>query len=97
VYRLWSRIPKLSFKICFFIILSHLFADLFFTDSPMSLVWPLELHWSKGYSGWLDVVSSVFLDAFQDVGIISVCLSILCTKRLIDARLKIFRSKFRKA
>ena len=44
--------------------------DFFFTNSPVSFLWPFEVAWSSGYSGWGDVLTSIFFQGFQDVGII---------------------------
>jgi inner membrane protein len=49
--RLWSQIPVISFKICFFLILSHVVSDYFLTNSPVSSFWPLEVSWSTGNVG----------------------------------------------
>jgi membrane-bound metal-dependent hydrolase YbcI (DUF457 family) len=73
VSRAWkfsSQIPRMRFEICFLIILSHILADFFFTSSPISFFWPFEVSWSSGYSGWGDVLSSVFFRGYQDFQII---------------------------
>ena len=36
VWRLWSQLPKFSFRICFLFILSHILADSVFTSSSIS-------------------------------------------------------------
>jgi membrane-bound metal-dependent hydrolase YbcI (DUF457 family) len=69
-WKISSRIPRMKFGICFLIILSHILADFFFTSSPVSFFWPFEVAWSSGYSGWGDVLTSIFFKGFQDVGII---------------------------
>ena len=69
-WKISSRIPRMNFGICFLIILSHILADFFFTSSPVSFFWPFEVAWSSGYSGWGDVLTSIFFQGFQDVGII---------------------------
>ena len=69
-WKLSSQIPRIKFGVCFLIILSHVIADFFFTSSPVSFFWPIEVSWSSGYSGWGDVLSSVFFQGFQDAGII---------------------------
>lgn len=97
LYKLCSKIPKLSFKVCFLIILSHLFADLLFTNSPVSILWPLEVHWSIGDSGWIDVVSSIFLEAYRDIGIVLCCSIVLLLEHTFDrkfTRLKTVEKKF---
>jgi membrane-bound metal-dependent hydrolase YbcI (DUF457 family) len=65
-----SQIPRMKFEICFLMIFSHILADFFFTSSPVSIFWPFEVSWSSGYSGWGDVLTSIFFQGFQDVGII---------------------------
>ena len=88
LYRLWSQVPKLNFGICFLIILTHLFADLVFTVTPVPLFWPLEIYWAVGHKGWIDVVSIVFFDAFQDMGIILGCTVVLIIRSGIAKRFR---------
>jgi membrane-bound metal-dependent hydrolase YbcI (DUF457 family) len=71
--RLWSQIPVISFKICFFLILSHVVADYFLTNSPVSSFWPLEVSWSTGNFGWSQVLHTVFFNAMEDDGIVLIC------------------------
>jgi len=82
-YKLWSQIPKLKFRVCFLIILSHVVADYLFTNSPISFFWPFEVNFASGYSGWFDVINSVLLETFQDAGIIIGCIMILLLNRFI--------------
>jgi membrane-bound metal-dependent hydrolase YbcI (DUF457 family) len=82
-WRLWALIPKLGFRTCFLIILSHTVADFFLTKSPVSLLWPLEVNWSGGYSGWGEVLFPVFLEAYRDAGVIMVCLFAMLLSRAI--------------
>jgi len=81
-WKFWSHVPKMSFGSCSLLILSHVLADFFFTSSPVSLFWPFEVNWATGYSGWQDVINSVFLQAFQDTGIIIGCGLIMILTRL---------------
>jgi len=69
-WRLSSRIPRMKYWACFFIILSHVLADFFFTSSPVSFLWPFEVNWISGYSGWSQVLTSVVFEGFQDARII---------------------------
>ena len=69
-WRFSSRIPRMKFECCFLIIFSHIVADFFFTSSPVSFFWPFEVSWSSGYSGWGDILTSVFFHGFQDIGIV---------------------------
>jgi membrane-bound metal-dependent hydrolase YbcI (DUF457 family) len=82
-WTLWSQIPQMSFRSCVLIIVSHVLGDLAFTNSPVSFFWPLEVHWTAGYSGWGDIVNTVFLKAFQDAGIIMGCGVVILLNRFI--------------
>lgn len=82
-YRLWSRIPKMSLTNCFLVILSHVVADLLFTAAPVSFFWPLEFNSIAGFSGWGDVINSVFLESFQDADIIMGCGAVIVLNSLI--------------
>ena len=75
--RLWSQIPVINFKICFFLILSHVLADYFLTNSPVSSFWPLEVSWSTGNVGWGQVLHTVFFNAIEDAGILITCTSVI--------------------
>jgi membrane-bound metal-dependent hydrolase YbcI (DUF457 family) len=71
--KLCSQIPVISFKICFFLILSHVVADYFLTNSPVSSFWPLDVSWSTGNYGWIQVLHTVFFNAMEDAGIVIIC------------------------
>ena len=81
-WKFWSRVPRMRFGMCFLLILSHVLSDFFFTSSEVSFFWPFEVNWATGYSGWIDVTNSVFLEAFQDAGIIMGCALIMILTRL---------------
>jgi membrane-bound metal-dependent hydrolase YbcI (DUF457 family) len=85
VWKISSQIPRIKFGICFLIILSHVLADFFFTPSPVSFLWPFEVSWSSGYSGWGDVLNSVFFRGFQDASIIIGSTVLIICVRLIKA------------
>ena len=70
---LWSQLPKLSFRVCFMLILSHSLADAFFTSSPISFFWPFVVNWSGGYSGLRHVVNLVLFGNHEDMTIIFGC------------------------
>ncbi|MBC2709997.1 MAG: metal-dependent hydrolase [Desulfosarcina sp.] len=70
---IWSKIPSMSFKTCFIIILSHVVADFFLTSSPVSFCWPFEVNWSTGNSGWSQVFHAVFFEAVKDATILFIC------------------------
>ena len=86
-WKLWSQVPKMSFRTCSLLILSHVLADLFFTGSRVSFFWPFEVNWATGYSGWQDVINSAFLQPYQDTGIIMVCGLIMILSRLTKEHL----------
>jgi hypothetical protein len=46
--------------------------DAIFTSAPVSFWWPLEVHWSGGYSGWSDVIDSVLFGVFRDIGVTDI-------------------------
>ncbi len=69
LWRLWRRIPRLGFGLCSLLIFSHVLADMFLTNAPVSLFWPLEIHWAPGHSSWGQVVDMVLFQSYQDAGI----------------------------
>jgi len=73
VWELWSPWPRLSFRTCFILILSHILADSVFTSSPISFFWPVIVNWSGGHSELGDVVNLVLFGNYQDVPIILGC------------------------
>ena len=81
--RLWSQIPTISFKTCFFLILSHVAADYFLTNSPVSFYWPFEVNWSTGNSGWSQVLHTVFFGAVEDAGILFTCIGIITLNMIL--------------
>jgi membrane-bound metal-dependent hydrolase YbcI (DUF457 family) len=81
-WRLWSGIPRMKWTSCFLVILSHVIGDLLFTKSPVSFLWPLEVHWSAGFSGWAEALSPIFFEAYRDAGIVLVCVLITILARL---------------
>ena len=82
-WRCWSRIPRVSYLLCFSLILSHILADALFTSEPVSFWYPLELNSSVGNSGWREVIESVLFGAFRDLGIIVVSALVLLLNRII--------------
>jgi len=94
-WKLWSKIPRISFQTCSFVILSHVVADSIFTSSPVSFFWPFELNWSFGYAGWGDVVSTVFLEAFRDAGIILGCVVVLLINGFLRGYYRSFKAGVR--
>jgi membrane-bound metal-dependent hydrolase YbcI (DUF457 family) len=84
-WRLWSRIPRTKWATCFLIVLSHVVGDLLFTKSAVSLFWPLEVHWTSGFSGWGAALTPIFFEAYKDAGIVLLCLLVLLVARLAAA------------
>jgi membrane-bound metal-dependent hydrolase YbcI (DUF457 family) len=66
----WHILPRIRFRTAFAVIFSHVVADALFTTSPVSFLWPFELHWSTGYSNLTDVIHSVIFDGFRDLGLV---------------------------
>ncbi len=85
-WKLWSRIPRISFVSAFAIVISHVVADFLFTPSPVSFLWPLETHWSNGVVGWSDVINSIIFQGFQDAGIVVACGMFILLVRLVRTR-----------
>jgi len=82
-WRCWSRIPRVSYVLCFSLILSHILADALLTATPVSFWYPLELNSSLGHSGWREVIESVVFGAFRDLGIIVISAVVLFINRII--------------
>ena len=82
-WRYWSRIPRVSYLLCFSLILSHILADALLTATPVSFWYPFELNSSMGHSGWLEVIESVLFGTFRDLGIIVVSAVVLLLNRII--------------
>jgi membrane-bound metal-dependent hydrolase YbcI (DUF457 family) len=89
-WKLWSQIPMINFKTSFLLILSHVIADYFLTNSPVSFSWPVEVSWSTGNSGWSHVFHTVLFYAFEDIDILFVCsliiMSVFLFRRLYYLR-----------
>ena len=83
-WRLGRFFTRTDFGICFSLILSHLLADFFLTNTPISFCWPLEVHWSLGHTGWTDIFNSVLFDSFQDAGIVVGCGAALLFRSLAE-------------
>jgi membrane-bound metal-dependent hydrolase YbcI (DUF457 family) len=82
-WRVWPKLPKIGFWTCFTVIFSHVFADLLFTSSPVSLFWPLEIYHSAGYRGWIDVLNIVIFKGYRDAVIIAGSAIIFFLLRLV--------------
>jgi len=73
LWRLWDRVPRLGFPLCFGLVFSHVLADMLLTTSPVSLLWPFQLYYSSGFNGWGSVVHTVLYQSIRDGGIIAAC------------------------
>ena len=83
VLGLWSQFPKLNFRICFLLILSHLVADSVFTSSPISFLWPTTVSWIGGYIELRHVVDLVLFGNYQDAKIIIGCGFVILLRRTL--------------
>lgn len=81
--RLWDRIPRFGFGLCFALIFSHVLADMLLTSAPVSLLWPLEVYWTPGHSSWTTVLHAVVFKSIRDAGIVAVCLAYLAALRYL--------------
>lgn len=88
LWRVWGRIPRLGFGICFSLVLSHVLADMLFTSAPVSFFWPFEVYWSSGFSGWGNVVSAVLYQSIRDAGLIAACALYVFSLRLLRSSLR---------
>jgi membrane-bound metal-dependent hydrolase YbcI (DUF457 family) len=76
-WRLWSKIPKLSFLHCFLVLLSHSLADFVLGDSTISFFWPFQIHYTEGFRGFEDVMDLIIFGGLRDAKIIAVCAVII--------------------
>lgn len=83
LWRLWPRIPRLNFGLCALLIFSHVAADLLLTAAPVSLLWPFEVYWTPGYSGWGSTIHLALFQSIQDFGIAAAMVGYLFVLRLI--------------
>ncbi|MEJ2040918.1 MAG: metal-dependent hydrolase [Desulfosarcinaceae bacterium] len=81
--KLWTRIPRFGIGLCFTLIFSHVLADMLFTPSPVSLLWPLEVYWTPGFNSWGNVLHMVFFKSIQDAGIVAACLAYIAVLRYL--------------
>lgn len=85
LWRLWHRIPRFGFLLCFGLVFSHVAADMLLTASPVSLLWPLEIYLSPGHSGWAQVAQMVLFQSIRDFGIIAASLAYVFGLRCLRA------------
>jgi len=86
-WRWWSTTASPSLLWCASIIFSHILADALFTSAPVSLFWPLEVHWSREHCGWLDVIHSVLLGSGSDMGLIFGAGLVILFSRVLKVKL----------
>ncbi|MEJ2642317.1 MAG: metal-dependent hydrolase [Desulfosarcinaceae bacterium] len=84
--RFWRFLPRIRFRTASALIFSHVLADILFTTSPVSLLWPFELNWSVGYSNLTDVVHSVLFESVRDLGLVVASLLLIMAIRLVRDR-----------
>jgi membrane-bound metal-dependent hydrolase YbcI (DUF457 family) len=82
-WKFCPKIPKINFRNCFLLVLSHVMADSFFTEYPISFFWPLEVNWAAGYSGWVEIINSAFLTPLHDEKIVILCAIVTILNRSI--------------
>ena len=75
--KIWPNVPTLNFKTCFMLVISHVIADYFLTDSAVSFYWPFEVSWSTGTSDWSQVLHTVIYDTVNDSEILLICTCII--------------------
>ena len=90
----WPHAPILNFKTCFMLILSHVIADYFLTDSAVSFYWPFEVSWSTGTSGWGQVLHTVIYDTVEDSEILLICTGIIMLVMIIKRIHLVGKMKF---
>jgi membrane-bound metal-dependent hydrolase YbcI (DUF457 family) len=93
--RRWPRLPRFGFATAFALVMSHILADSFFTRSPVSFLWPLEVHWSAGVSTWGDVVQSVLFEGLQDIGLIVLSAAVIGLSRFLRSAVAKGRPAFK--
>jgi membrane-bound metal-dependent hydrolase YbcI (DUF457 family) len=81
-WRLWSSIPRMNWISGFLMIFSHVMGDFLLTKSPVSLFWPLDVHWTAGFSGWAETLMPILLEAYRDAGIALLSLCVMMLVRL---------------
>ena len=81
--RVWKGIPRFGFTVCFLLVFSHVLADMLLTASPVSLLWPMEVHWSPGNNSWGAVIHAVLFKSIQDAGIAAVAFAYLIVLRYL--------------
>lgn len=84
--RYWRWLPDLPWRTCVLIILSHLLADFFCTSGPVSLFWPVTVHWSSESTSLGEIVNTVLFQASQDTALMVSCASLILMHRFLSPR-----------
>ncbi|MDJ0781710.1 MAG: metal-dependent hydrolase [Desulfosarcinaceae bacterium] len=84
--RYWRVLPTIRCRTAVALILSHVIADALFTAAPVSFLWPLEVNFSAGHSGWTDVIRCVVFEGFRDVGLVAASVLLIMGIRLVRSR-----------
>ena len=85
IWNLCSKVLRLSFQICFFLIFSHVVSDFLFTKYPVCFFWPFDNIVLGEASSWSDFANTLIFKSIDDLIIISVCLLIILSNRMIRA------------
>lgn len=82
----FSIAPPFSFGLCTGLILSHIIADMVFTDAPVSFFWPFEVNFVGGTSTLGDVFHGILFKSLGDLGIFFGCVAIIALVRFLRSR-----------
>ncbi|MCP4151609.1 MAG: metal-dependent hydrolase, partial [bacterium] len=80
-WRMWDKIPRISFRAGFFAVFSHVLLDTLFTSSPISLFWPFQWHRSTISRSWQEIMDKIILESYTDAAVIVCCILILFLRR----------------
>lgn len=80
-----AAVPPLGFGVCASLIFSHVLADAVFTDAPVSIFWPFEVHFASGNSSFGDIFHSIIFKSLGDAGIVLGCLMVIGLLRWVRA------------
>ena len=78
-----SQAWRLSRRTCFAVVFSHVLADMVLTSAPVSLFWPLEVHWSGNSGGWGQIAHALIFESMKDFGIVLGALAYIGSMGLI--------------
>ena len=79
----WLNFSGFSYSYCFVLIISHVLADVWLTNTPVSFFWPFEVYWSTGHASFQDVVHSVIFKSIHDGWIVLACAGVLTFNRIL--------------